>query len=420
MSATDKTYTDGVTSFAAADANSITLDINNAVSSTGQTLNGTSNNQTAVTMNTYSHNGQSYTDGGSVNTYTLTQAQSTLHSILAYVDGTKVRFRAGATNTGASTVDVATVGVKDILTSAGVALVGGEIQAGAWIELTYDSGDAAFLITSSSVQAAALVSRGYISGFGMSNNSSDDEHDIDFAAGVAADLAGAGTITNIAAGASMTKQLDNVWVQGTGLGGRAAGVSLSNDTWYRCFAIANTGGTVDFGFDTDASAANLLADAQGDDATYAYARQVGWIYAGSSSNIKQFSQVGDRFKWAEAKATDWTSLNNTRTLMDALAPPSVDIEADLSVAISSSSASNIEGKIPVYVQPTSFADFAPSDTSFDVMAERGDSGDWRGSISQTIGCFMDSNSQFAVRASNDFGGNVNVSTRGWTDTRGKG
>mgnify|MGYP003624810321 CR=1 FL=1 len=318
MSATDKTYIDNVTSFAAADANSITLDINNAVTSSAQVLNGTSNNQTAVTMNTYSHNGQSYTAGGSVNTYTLTQAQSTLHAILAYVDGTKVRFRAGVTNTGGSTVDVSSAGVKDIMTSAGVALVGGEIQAGAWIELTYDSGDGAFLITSSSVAAAALVPRGYLSGFGMSNNAVDADNDIDFAAGVASDLAGAGTITNIAAGVSMTKQLDNVWVQGTGLGGRAVGVALSNDTWYRCFAIANTGGTVDFGFDTSATAANLLADAQGDDATYAYARQVGWVRTDGSQNIVAFIQDGDYFTWA-GDGVPFTTLftgSTSRTAID--------------------------------------------------------------------------------------------------------
>jgi hypothetical protein len=416
MSATDKTYIDSVTSFAAADANSITLDINNAVTSSAQVLNGTSNNQTAVTMNTYSHNGQSYTAGGSVNTYTLTQAQSTLHAILAYVDGTKVRFRAGVTNTGGSTVDVSSVGVKDIMTSAGVALVGGEIQAGAWIELTYDSGDGAFLITNSSVAAAALVPRGYLSGFGMSNNSSDDEHDIDFAAGVASDLAGAGTITNIAAGVSMTKQLDNVWVQGTSLGGRAAGVSLSNNTWYRCFAIANTGGTVDFGFDTSATAANLLLDAQAADATYAYARQVGWILTDGSKNIVAFTQDGDYFTWDEEVAGDGThNISTTVQAKTVFAPPLTRSETYVSMRANTGGSAEVEMRIT----STDAEDVAPSLDNCHIFVHWG--GAEIGTGSTIISVKVDANSQLNVRGSNSTGQVTwRIHAIGWTDTRGKG
>ena len=416
MSATDKTYIDNVTSFAAADANSITLDINNAVTSSAQVLNGTSNNQTAVTMNTYSHNGQSYTAGGSVNTYTLTQAQSTLHAILAYVDGTKVRFRAGVTNTGGSTVDVSSAGVKDIMTSAGVALVGGEIQAGAWIELTYDSGDGAFLITSSSVAAAALVPRGYLSGFGMSNNSSDDEHDIDFAAGVASDLAGAGTITNIAAGVSMTKQLDNVWVQGTSLGGRASGVALAINTWYRCFAIANTGGTVDFGFDTSATAANLLLSAQAADATYAYARQVGWILTDGSKNIISFLQRGDEFYLQTMFTDGQRDSSTTVTLVNLGAPPSNDCLAKITMfGLDYGSDRTRLGLLLSTEQTHGTVDSA----NCNIGCNEGAVGYPHQINTAYITVPSDASSQAHVKWS---GNNVyyTLNTTGWIDTRGKG
>jgi hypothetical protein len=56
----------------------------------------------------------------------------------SYVEGAQVTIKASATNTNAATINVNGLGVKNILTSAGAALVGGEIASGAIYTLTYD------------------------------------------------------------------------------------------------------------------------------------------------------------------------------------------------------------------------------------------------------------------------------------------
>ena len=58
-----------------------------------------------------------------------------------------------------------------------------------------------------------------------------------------------------------TKNITNVWAQGTGNGGRAAGVSLTTDFTYHFFGLSNADGSVvDVGFDSSTAASNLLSD----------------------------------------------------------------------------------------------------------------------------------------------------------------
>lgn len=109
----------------------------------------------------------------------------------------------------------------------------------------------------------------------------DTEHDITIDTGSIRSAADDGLIT---LGAALTKQIDAAWAAGTASGGFPSGISLSADTWYRVFVIKNpTSGAVDGGFDTSATAANLLADAT----DYTQYRMVGWVLTDSSSNISQ-------------------------------------------------------------------------------------------------------------------------------------
>lgn len=55
----------------------------------------------------------------------------------SYRAGMKVWFKAAESNTGATTINLNSLGVKDVQLK-GAALVGGEIEANAWIELVYD------------------------------------------------------------------------------------------------------------------------------------------------------------------------------------------------------------------------------------------------------------------------------------------
>lgn len=109
----------------------------------------------------------------------------------------------------------------------------------------------------------------------------DTEHDITIDTGSTRSAADDGLIT---LGATLTKQIDAAWAAGSAAGGFPTGIALASDTWYRVFVIKNTtSGAVDGGFDTSATAANLLADAT----DYTQYRMVGWVLTDSSSNISQ-------------------------------------------------------------------------------------------------------------------------------------
>lgn len=77
------------------------------------------------------------TVGGTANAITLTSSPP----VLAYVNGLKLSFKATATNSAATTVNVAGLGVKNIYKLSGaslVALSGNEIVSGAIYDITYD------------------------------------------------------------------------------------------------------------------------------------------------------------------------------------------------------------------------------------------------------------------------------------------
>lgn len=127
-----------------------------------------------------------------------------------------------------------------------------------------------------------VTPQGYLHGFIVTINSSDTNHDIDIEAGVARD-----SLDNydIRLSSTITKQIDATWVEGNNMGGMATdGVStlLANDTMYNIFAIVKADTTVDIGFDTSASAGNLLTN----DATdYIAYRKIGEFMVDSSSNL---------------------------------------------------------------------------------------------------------------------------------------
>ena len=132
------TKTDGSSTLSAAEFNEIPGELENAITSSGQTLSSGDLNQLGKALGGYAAVGDFYTDSGSANAYILT-ATTTYKAPTAYITGMKVRFRPGNTNTTASTVNVATLGVKSIKNRAGSAdPVANDLLAGADIDLVYD------------------------------------------------------------------------------------------------------------------------------------------------------------------------------------------------------------------------------------------------------------------------------------------
>jgi len=120
--------------------------LNNAVSSTSQTPSDADLNQISKSFAEYAASSTFYTDSGSANDYTLTSIDS-LEAPASYVDGMTVRFRTANANTGASVVNVATLGDIDITQSDGTSnLTAGQISTTQDTILRYDSVLGVFII----------------------------------------------------------------------------------------------------------------------------------------------------------------------------------------------------------------------------------------------------------------------------------
>lgn len=127
-------------------------DLDNAVTSSGQTPSTGNLNQLGIAMAINASGADFYSDSGTANAYVLT-AIGTLKSPHAYFDGMRARFRPDNANTGASTVNVATLGVKSIKRPDGTtAASAGDIPANADVELRYDLANGVFVLSGASVQ----------------------------------------------------------------------------------------------------------------------------------------------------------------------------------------------------------------------------------------------------------------------------
>lgn len=80
--------------------------------------------------------------GGSADAYTFTSQQT----YTSLQDGITITFRASATNTGASTINVDSLGAKDLQAVDGTALGASALVSGSIYSATYDSGDDVWLL----------------------------------------------------------------------------------------------------------------------------------------------------------------------------------------------------------------------------------------------------------------------------------
>jgi hypothetical protein len=138
--------------------------------------------------------------------------------------------------------------------------------------------------TSSYIQADLFGTR-ILSGLAISNNSTDADYDIDVATGSCIATDGSNyKVFTLSSG--LTKQIDANWSVGNNAGGFPSGLSLTAETMYRVFLIGKSDGTIDAGFDTSSSAANLLSDATG----YTFYKHLGWIcyYGDALYKIRSF------------------------------------------------------------------------------------------------------------------------------------
>ena len=138
MSASVKTWVDGTApTCAAADLNGFKLENNNLIEGAGITLSNTDRQQTHDAVAAYVAVGDFYTGGGAADAYTAALV-SPRRGIWALQNGQQIRFVVPATNTGASTLNVNGLGVKNLKKWDGSALVACDILAGEIITVIYN------------------------------------------------------------------------------------------------------------------------------------------------------------------------------------------------------------------------------------------------------------------------------------------
>lgn len=266
------------------------------------------------------------------------------------------------------------------------------------------------LLDDASAEAAkttlGVLRRSYLAGLGMSHDT-DTDHDILVAEGEARD---AGNSVDIILAAALAKQIDATWAAGDDAGGmNDTDHPVGNDTWYHVFLLSDaTGATVDVGFDTSVTAANLLADVAAVAAGHTKYRRIGSVLTDGSANIVQFFQSGDRF-WLDVGVEDYDIANpGTSRVTTALSVPlGIQVVAQITCTI----AYNAAG-YTLFASPGQ-TDTAPGDGSWTIRNYNNAA--YQGRV---LGVLTDTSSQICFRCSAASMG-TKILTEGWIDSRGK-
>ena len=150
---------DNVDTLSGDEFNSYMKELENGVTKSGITLDpaagaDTSFEMLAQAITRASQGGQTYQDSGVANAYVLT-AVGTYKQPSAYIDGMTVMFQVGNLNAGASTVNVSSLGVKDIVNPDGTALSGGEMTLDDYVSIVYDLASDEFRLSIKNSQSVA-------------------------------------------------------------------------------------------------------------------------------------------------------------------------------------------------------------------------------------------------------------------------
>lgn len=116
----------------------------------------------------------------------------------------------------------------------------------------------------------------------------DADHDINIAAGAAAETGAGGEVMHLPA--TLTKRIDAAWAVGSAAGGLDTG-SVGSTTMYAVWLIMRSDTSiVDALFSTSFTSPTLPTN-------YDFKRLIGAVATNSSSNIVTFTQVGDYFRY---------------------------------------------------------------------------------------------------------------------------
>lgn len=376
-------------------------------------------NLAAILARGYGDTGGTGIVGGSANAITLT-SNSTYQALES---GLQIAFKAGAANTGATTLNLDGLGVKKVRRRGDSALSAGDIAAnGRYLlqyDAAYDTAAGAWVLMNPEIPAntyqpydADLVAvadtgvsafSGLLYGLTLSNNGTDATNDIDIAAGIAIDSTNA-KFLKLASG--LTKRLDAAWAVGTNQGGLDTG-SIANTTYHMWLIMRSDTGVVDVLFSTSASSPTMPAN-------YDYKRRIGSILRASAA-ITAFKQSGDQFTLGvPVNVVNSTNPGTSAVTVTAVAPLGITPLAILTIIVADSVASSANS---VIVSALTQPDTAPTDTVFTFRLPNNT--DTAG-ISSIYNVELNTSAQSRYRLqSSDAGIIVRINSLGWIDTRGR-
>lgn len=254
------------------------------------------------------------------------------------------------------------------------------------------------------VTASYSLPPGHLFGCVLSQDM-DADHDINVTAGSARDAA---DDADLALASEITKRIDATWSAGDDAGGLSSSLSApAADTWYHVFLIA-VSGAVDVGFDTDADAANLIAD----HSATAH-RRLGSVLTDGSANLIGFTQSDDLFEWHDPPLdVQVTDQGNSAVMRTLSVPPADGITAIMNIMSYSSSIAEL------YVSSPNADDEQPVSSGAAPLATIRFISTSQGGIVGNVRVKTNTSGQVRTR-SYDASTWVQIATMGWFDNRGR-
>ena len=264
-------------------------EIDNLISTSGQTPSTANLEQQAIASARYSSAGNFFTDSGTANAYVLSPVspfKSPVSSTAGegYYNGMVIRFRAGNACSGASTVNVNNAGSKSLVKSDGsTALTTGDIPANTEVEFVYNGTN---FVQSLGKVPATTTTQGVVflpKDILISNNVGTPNSKIDFTDGVMIFDDGSGAINSSA----MTGDLANLFATSDGMLDTGTKANTSD---YSLFAVYNpTTGIIK-------PLASLSRTAPTMPSGFTKKEYRGKILTDASGNIISFKQYKDKFE----------------------------------------------------------------------------------------------------------------------------
>lgn len=245
----------------------------------------------AVARSDYASAGQvqdnvfsSGTVGGTASAITLSCAPAPS----AYATNMAFDFKATATSTGATTINVNSLGAKSIYRGGTTDIFAGDIVSGQTYRVVYDGTGFQLQNPSSSQTQVAGAFKGLsVSSTGLSASIS-----------VAADAL---TLTDGSYYRTVTSVSQTCSTAVSGAGGLDAG-SIASSTWYSLWVIGKTDGTISTLLSTSATAPTMPSG-------YTLKARIGWIRTDGTVNKYPlgFTQKGNRVRYLIASGTNVTA-----------------------------------------------------------------------------------------------------------------